>query len=1040
MHSDRPNAPFGGGSQLNIGFSPALAARKHSESVGRFALPTFVVLAVLAVALIVLPATANAVVVKNLTYKNNPEPGSSLSGLQASGHGGATVSFERGGTETEDIKSVRLDLPPGVFANPESAQPKCTDAQFKADNCPVASNVGSVDVTVKAASLLDLDIHGTIDILVPEAGQTATLGLSLRPDKICILFVFCAVPEKIFLKTGIQVKTYQDQGLTTVTDNSPSTATVGIPIVVATPTLSLPITINKMSLTFQSRSGVSTTSETCTGWSIFKKCTTTTHPPSGPYFFRQSGSCMPATVYVAVTTVQNNVASQTTSYTPTGCDDVPFDPTIAFTPTNTDSNVGTPVKFDLTIPEADAAIQHALPKIVDADFPDGSGLDLNALSGVDNCTEAQLLARACPASSIIGNAQAFSKYLPGANASTPGLVGNVYAMSISTQIDIAVELIGPRNTVVLFRGVMGARGNNAYALFDRIPQLPFASFSLTLTTPVYKNPATCGTATTDASVIGFNGGAPDGLGTTVDRSSSYTVDNCPLPPETTINTSPSNPSGDVTPTFTFSSDQPTATFQCSIDNGPWIPCASPYTLDPQAQGTRNFQVKALNSTVEDLTPASRTWNIETTFQITPTITPSTTQAVDHPNVEADFDITGGQPKSIALKLPRGFAASLAGTKCLSAVAAAGGCTSGSEIGSASLTVTYFDGLTDVTETKSGPVFLTDGPTGADAGGIATKIEFDIGTFIATGGAFLVNNGQNQYLELRNIPSQISGIDINASRLEVDLDGSDGFLTNPSNCLLSDWDASGTDQNDNDAAAFNVPFQATGCDTVPFAPTLTQSLANPVANQVTGVTANLTLPAGHAAIKSLQVDEPRVLKPNFPSFGEPSDQCSAAAAPDEESIFDPTSCPTQAIVGSMQIDTPLLSTPLVGTVYLIQKSPIPWLGVKFDQPGISVSLVGVTSTPKVNPSCNPILTPGGCPTRISILFNNVPDVPVTGIDLNLNGPDRVGTSSILSGKILQVASSGDVACVPNSAAASYFTPHSDEDAVLTQSQNIAISGC
>lgn len=1024
---------------MNTGIPPASAARKHSEMVSRMALPSFVVLAVLAVALIVLPASANAFDVTNFNYVNSPEPGKTLPGTQAASHPSVSISFNRTGSESEDVKDVRLDLPTGVFANPEAVTSKCTAAQFNADTCPSVANVGTITTKVKALSLLDLDIAGSIDILTPDANQVVTLGLTLRPEKLCILFVFCAQPNKIFLKTGITVKSYEDSGLRTYTPGAPQSAVIGIPLGFATPTINGDITINQMALNFQSRAGDSTTQKVCSGW-FNSNCKNVTTPPAGDYFWQQTGSCLPATAYVELLSYGGATSSSTNSFTPTGCGDVPNNPQIAYTPSNRTSNVGTNVKFDLTIPDASAQIQHTLPKIVDADFPTGSGLDLVALSGVTNCTEAQLVARACPASSIIGNANAFSKFLPGANASTPGLVGNVYAMSVSTQIEIGVELIGPRNTVVIFRGVLGARANNAYALFDRIPQLPFKSFSLTLTKPVYKNPSTCGTATTNASIIGFNGGAPNGLGSTVSRSTSYEVINCPVAPETTINSSPSNPSGDVTPTFTFSSDQPSATFQCSIDNGAWVPCASPYTLDPQAQGTRNFRVKAVNSTVEDATPASRTWDIETTFQITPTITPSTTQAAAHPDLEADFDITGGQPKSIALKLPRGFSASLAGTKCLSAVALAGGCTPASQVGTAALTVTYFNGVTDVTETKSGPVFLTDGPTGADAGGIATKIEFDLGTFVATGGAFLVNNGRHQYLELRNIPSQISGTDINASRLEVDLEGSGGFLTNPSNCMLSDWDASGTDQNDNDAAAFNVPFIATGCESLDFAPTLTQTLSNPVAGQTTGVTASLTLPAGHSAMQSIQVDEPRVIKPNFPSFGSPQDQCSEAASPDPDSVFDPSGCPPQAIVGSMTITTPLLADPLQGTVYLIEKSPIPWLGVAFEAPGISVRLTGITSTPKVNPACNPIFTPGGCPTRISILFSDVPDIPVTSIFLNLNGPDRAGVDGTLSGKILALASPSDAACVANSTAGSAFIPHSDDGSTVTLSQNIAVTGC
>ncbi|MGB0888726.1 MAG: hypothetical protein ACPGWS_00450 [Solirubrobacterales bacterium] len=1009
------------------------------------ALPTFVVLAVLAVVLFVLPASANAFNVANFNYANSSEPGKSLSGLQASGHPTVAISFNRQGSESEDIKDVRLDLPTGVFANPEAVTQKCTSTQFNGDSCPGASNVGTVDVTVKALGLLNLDIHGTVDILTPDANQVVTLGMTLRPERICILFFFCAQPQKIFLKTGITVKTYEDSGLRTYTPGAPKSAVIGIPLVFVTPTINGDITLNRMALNFQSRAGEGTTSQSCSGWGWFKTCTTTSVPPSGKYFFQQTGSCLPATSFVELVSYQNATSTATSTYTPNGCNNVPFDPQYTFEPANKNSNQRSPVTFDLTIPEADAQIQHALPKIVDVDLANGSGLDLNALTGVVGCTEAQLQARNCPAASIIGTANAFSKYLPGSPISTPGLVGNVYAMGVGNQIPIGVEVVGPRNTIIIFRGTMGTRGDanagtgRVYATFDKIPQLPYSSFSLTIDKPVYKNPSTCGPATSTSVITGFNGGAPLGNGTVVNRSSSYTVVNCQTAPETTITNGPPTTTTNVSPTFTFSSDTPGSTFQCSLDGGGFLPCSTPFTTQPLSNGSHTFEVKALVGTVEDPTPASYTFTVATTgFTITPTITPSTTQAVAHPDVNADFVLAGGQPKEIALKLPRGFSASLdAVPTCLSAAAAAGSCTAASKVGTAELTVEKFGG---VLETKTGDLFLTDGPTGADAGGISTKIEFDDGTFIAGGGAYLVENGRHQYLELRSIPSQIGGNDITVTRLQVALSGANDFLTNPSNCLLSDWAASATDYNNVDAPAFSVPFQATGCAGVPFNPQITQTLTSPVAGTETGVTADVTLDPGDSSITALRVSEPPSLSPNYPAFGLSSDQCSAAAAPTPTSVFDPGACPPQALAGSMTINTPLLPDPLEGDVYLIEKSPIPWLGVAFSAPGIEVRLTGVTATPQVDPGCDPLFDPlGFCQTQISILFNTVPDVPISSINFVLDGPTRAGDAGPLSGKILTVAAPTDPTCVPSSPAISLIAPYTGNPPV-SRSQSIAISGC
>jgi hypothetical protein len=140
---------------------------------------------------------------------------------------------------------------------------------------------------------------------------------------------------------------------------------------------------------------------------------------------------------------------------------------------------------------------------------------------------------------------------------------------------------------------------------------------------------------------------------------------------------------------------------------------------------------------------------------------------------------------------------------------------------------------------------------------------------------------------------------------------------------------------------------------------------------------------------------------------------------------------------MQIDTPLLPAPLVGQVYLISASPLPWLGIAFDQPGISVRLTGVTSTPKLDPNCNPVAT--FCQTQISIVFNNLPDVPLSGINFTLDGPSRTGVNATLSGKILRVAGPSDQSCKTSTPARSTLSPFSGTPDV-TSSQDITITGC
>ncbi len=987
-------------------------------------------------AVAVIPTGASAFSIANFNYAN--------SNLQASGHPSVSISFERRGSESEDLKDLALDLPAGVFANPEAANPKCTTAQFNADSCPANSIVGDVTAVVKAAGLLDLTIHGVVNVLVPADDQTATMGITLRPDRICILFVFCAVPQKIFLKTGVTLRTYGDQGLRTFTPGATSSANVGIPLVLFAPTLSLDITINKLALNFNSRSGPKTTKRVCGGF-LNLSCKTVVTPPSGPLFWRQTGSCMPATAAMTATSHQGVTATASSTFTPTGCNAVPFDPSITVDPQSKVGGEPTPLTFSLNVPEDDLPIQHALPKLVDVDLPPGSGLNLDALTGVVGCTEAQLDAASCPDESIIGSADAFSKYLPGPSSAVAGLSGNVYAMGVGTQVPISVELKGRGNTVVLFRGIMGTRGDpqvgdgRVYSTFDRVPELPFRQLNLTITKPVYKNPPACGAATTHGEITGFNGGPPNGFGTVVQRSSSYTVIDCAEAPDTMIADGPPLVSSIVRPTFRFESTINGSAFQCRIDGAPFEPCSSPFQSEPVSAGTHKFEVKAINGPTEDPTPAEYDFELSTTgFTVTPSITVSDTQARSHPDLTASFAVDGGQPRSVTLRMPDGFAASLSSRPlCPIEDAERGTCGAASKIGVGATTVDLFGGGS---ETAVGEVFLTEAPTAGDAAGIALKADFTFGEAIVIGGAFLVNNGRNQYLTLREVPQVIGTTQVNTRNLTAEFDGSaNKLLTAPSSCIESSWLSTGEDYEGNDAEIFNIPFQATGCEAVEFSPEVTQTLTSPVAGTETGVYATVTMNEDDAGIRAMRVNEPPSLAPNFPAFGTALDKCPASAAPGPESIFDPLVCPEQAKVGWMEIHTPLLPNVLEGDVYLIEKSPIPWLGVRFDRPGISVRLTGVTSTPQVDPSCNPLFTPGGCQTQISVIFNNVPDVPVTKIDFVLDGPPRAGAVGPLSGKLLSVAAAADPACNATTPARSFFLSHA-LGPIVERNQDITIAGC
>ncbi len=95
------------------------------------------------------------------------------------------------------------------------------------------------------------------------------------------------------------------------------------------------------------------------------------------------------------------------------------------------------------------------------------------------------------------------------------------------------------------------------------------------------------------------------------------------PPDTTITSNPSNPSNSASATFSFTGSDPggsgVASFQCQLDGaGGFSACTSPRTYTGLADGSRTFQVRAIDAASNtDPTPASFTWVIDTTA---PTVT------------------------------------------------------------------------------------------------------------------------------------------------------------------------------------------------------------------------------------------------------------------------------------------------------------------------------------------------------------------------------------------------------------------------------------
>lgn len=467
---------------------------------------------------------------------------------------------------------------------------------------------------------------------------------------------------------------------------------------------------------------------------------------------------------------------------------------------------------------------------------------------------------------------------------------------------------------------------------------------------------------------------------------------------------------------------------------------------------------------------------------------STSQAAAHPDAQLTVvNPVGNQDiRSMKLSLPTGFWGSIkAATKCTDfqpgeASTGQDNCTGASKIG----TVQASALIDESTVRLDGEVFLTHafnvGDADEDQAGIGIKIPakiggvggVDLGDVRIAARVVVRGNGQGIDTIVENIPNSIDdtanghGVsNFHMTRvvvdLKTDLSSPDPFLTNPSSCPTSPAQATGkfsTSTTYVDGAATSaapIDYPVTGCDNVSFDPAISYSIANPTAGGTTGLTTDISVPFGSATLSQINVAFPSSFGANYPAFGSMStapdrDMCESGTAPNN-STFNPTpaDCPESAKIGSVALTTPLIDGTINGDVYLIEKIPLPWLGIDINPSisgnpkGITLRMVGTTLLPFLDPACDDNLI--FCQSRITASFANIPDAPVSDIELDLNKPDRQKNNGLgtLSSKMLTVASASqcqaaDEITTTVTSSANSFVPFNRVQA--HRSETVNITGC
>jgi hypothetical protein len=618
----------------------------------------------------------------------------------------------------------------------------------------------------------------------------------------------------------------------------------------------------------------------------------------------------------------------------TGCSHLLFPPTISVSPDVSEASTSTGLTVGVHVSQVAALNPEGLAESAlrntTVTLPEGVAINPAGANGLEACSEGLVgftgLTEFNPASEPGDETATFTPELPeplqpGANFCPNGskigtvkietplleheLEGAVYLASQNENPFgslIAMYLIAEdpvSGTLIKVPGeVRLSETGQVVTTFKNTPELPFEDLELhffggeraPLTTPSH-----CGTYTTQASLVPWDGNGP------VNTSSSFHIT--------------SGPNG-----------------------GPCPGASLPFSPSLTA-GTTNVQAGAFS-------------------QFTMTMSREDGQQ----NLQA-----------ISLKMPPGLSGLLSGVKlCGEAEANAGTCGPESEIGETTISVGVGG---DPYSVRGGKVYITGPYEGAPFGlsivNPAVAGPYNLGKVVVrakievnpiTAALTITSDDEGAY----KIPQYIKGIPLQIKHVNVTINRP-GFTFNPTNCTPMSIGGS-LDSTEGATDALSVPFQATNCATLGFAPKLAVSTSGKTSKaNGASLSVKLTYPkasfGSQANISKVKVDLPKQLPSRLTTLQK---ACTAA-----QFNANPAGCPAASVIGHAKALTPLIPVPLEGPAYFVSHGgeAFPSLIVVLQGYGITIDLVGTTFISKAGIT--------------SSTFKMVPDAPVSSFELTLS---------------------------------------------------------
>jgi hypothetical protein len=394
-----------------------------------------------------------------------------------------------GGREPEGaLKRIRVDVPPGLAADPEALSKECSKEAFERDRCPQESEVGETELTV-FDGLSDLTVSGTVYELERPAGLPLDFGIDVDPLK--------AVIQPVHLLLEGHVDWEGDYHEYFEINNIPTVAelTVG--------GLKVPLSVIKSKLLFEGQKG-------------------------GNFLTLPSVCSSTTTSYLEVESYEGAVA-RTQTHTPVGvegCSSVPFKPTVTVSPETSTADVPDGATAVVKVPQYTGAdqINSSDVKDVHVSLPEGMTLNPSAAHGLEPCKGLP-----CPAGATKLGTVTIETDLP-----PKSLTGNVYLGDPGGEpitgppYTIYLEASSSLGVTVRLTGTITPNPSTGRleVSVDDAPQLPFGELILTLDggprAPI-ANPLACGIAPVQTTFTPYTGAA------SASSATAFRTNGCPSP-------------------------------------------------------------------------------------------------------------------------------------------------------------------------------------------------------------------------------------------------------------------------------------------------------------------------------------------------------------------------------------------------------------------------------------------------------------------------------------------------------------------------------